>query len=825
MNNDEKVKEMLEKEPVPQELEPENIKAMLDEKNAEKKRSGISVAGRLAAAAAACAVIGGGSYAYLKGVKPEKSHRDISTSSMAEETTTLPEVEQTMELYSQQAYMSGATDYSQIYELMKTASENQKKQRDQYRFTDDVKTFGAITDEEAVPAEAAEDFEDFAQEEAAEESYAADASAVQSVEDNAGGDYEFTEADKGEESEAFAEESSIGIEGIGGADGEEKPEFSDTYNQEKDVLEADIAKTDGKYIYYITSGINGEDGSLLRSAKVRDGKFLSSHTTSVDIQSFYEGADYCGSYVEDMYLYNDMVVIIGETFSEWYESDDYLYKQTTFAAFFTTGDSPELIDVYYQDGSYKDVRIAPDGNMYLLTNYTSDDYSAFDDPDDYDRYIPHCGLEGNCGLIPPKDILLPPEDDTRGITYVTYSIIGSVDLNESGSPRAVDKKALADYSGELYASADNFYTSVYHGDKTDITRIAIGGGGIAPAASATIVGFVKDQFSMSEYNGYFRVAVTRDTVEEGEKPRWWERLTDTKEARLYTEDTFKRDNALYVLDMDMNVVGSVEGFGETESVKSVSFQGDMAYVVTYEQTDPLFAIDLSDPTAPTILDEFKINGYSSYMQQWKDGLLLGFGVNADENAIETGIKMVMFDNSDPENLKEVGFWSLDRDDENGYSWVSSQAVWERKALLIAPEKNLIGFPVECEVEVNGNWKYENKFMFFSYEDGQFVEKGTIEAENNDYYDQFMVNRAMYIGDYVYVLSGARFIAADINDISITDDLIFSEGDRVEETTTAEVTEVTTEETTSVETTETTETSAETTAETTEEITTETTTAE
>ena len=187
--------------------------------------------------------------------------------------------------------------------------------------------------------------------------------------------------------------------------------------------------------------------------------------------------------------------------------------------------------------------------------------------------------------------------------------------------------------------------------------------------------------------------------------------------------------------------------------------------------------------------------------------------------------MVMFDNSDPENLKEVGFWSLDRDDENGYSWVSSLAVWERKALLIAPEKNLIGFPVECEVEVNGSWEYENKFMFFSYEDGHFVEKGTIEAENNDYYDQFMVNRAMYIGDYVYVLSGARFIAADINDISITDDLIFSEGDRVEETTTAEVTEVTTEETTSEAVTETTETSAETTAETTEEITTETTTAE
>ena len=853
MNNDEKVKEMLEKEPVPNELEPENIKKMLDEKAPQKKRGNITVGGRIAAAAAALAVISGGSYAYFSGTKPSRNHEQPAESVI--ETATVPTVSQTTELYSQQAYMSGATDYSQIYELMKKSAEKYQNNSRAYKgeTRGDFFMTNDIMEESALEAADAEDYligaiDDVKSEEADTQSAknfkspqtsgnstaAADIAgeiqqetmAEEPIAEDAEIEYEngddFSYEDEADYDEEAAVESAP----------EEDVEFSDTHNQEKDVLEADIAKTDGKYIYYISSPITGEEGSVLRSAEVKDGKFLSSHTTPVQIETFYENADYNGSYVEDMYLYNDMIVIIGDTFGDWYENDHYESRQVTYAAFYTTGASPELIDVYYQDGSYNDVRIAPDGNMYLVTDFTSNSFIDIVEPENYEYYIPQCGLSEECGLIPPEDILLPSEDDERVISYMQYSIIGSIDLNESGAPRAVDTKALADYTGQLYASADNFYTSSQHGSRSDFTRIAIGGGGIAPAASATVDGYVKDQFSMSEYDGFFRVAVTRDMSREKKTP-WWERIAgnDQEYVMKYT-----RDNAVYVFDMDMNMVGSIDDFGNNESIKSVSFQGDMAYVVTYRQTDPLFAIDLSDPTAPAILDEFKINGYSTYMQQWSDGLLLGFGVNANDRAVETGIKMVMFDNSDPENLREVGFWSLDRGEGNDYSWVSSEAVWERKALLIAPEKNLIGFPVEAEiyydydefddydVDWENRWEYKNMYMFFSYEDGQFIEKGVINVDNPDYNDAFTLDRAMYIGDYVYILSGARFIAADIDTISVTDELNFADGDRErEEETTTTTTEVsttteeittttttadpdvsdTTEETTAAETTETT----------------------
>ena len=164
----------------------------------------------------------------------------------------------------------------------------------------------------------------------------------------------------------------------------------------------------------------------------------------------------------------------------------------------------------------------------------------------------------------------------------------------------------------------------------------------------------------------------------------------------------------------------------------------------------------------------------------------------------------------------MGFWSLDGDinDENS-GWIYSMAIWDRKALLIAPEKNFIGFPIELNNYVGDRWTYENEFRFFSYENGEFVEKGSIKIDNSDYRDDYVMKRALYIGDYVYILSGSRFIAADMATIDITDDMDFSDGDRVK----AEETEVTTEEATTE---TTTETSAETSTEATYTETTETT---
>ena len=123
----------------------------------------------------------------------------------------------------------------------------------------------------------------------------------------------------------------------------------------------------------------------------------------------------------------------------------------------------------------------------------------------------------------------------------------------------------------------------------------------------------------------------------------------------------------------------------------------------------------------------------------------------------------VFDNSDPNDLKEVGIERINIPD--GY--VYSTANYERKALLIAPEKNLIGFPIT----INDYTEYdeENAYVFYSYEDGEFVKRGELSVSAKSIYG---AERALYIGDYVYIMSGSQFVSADIENIEYVDSVDF-----------------------------------------------------
>lgn len=726
--NDEKLREMLTSEEVPEQLSPENMKKMLDEKAPKKKRSGISVAGRIAAGAAACAVVAG-SYAGTAHLMKERKNggsTSVSTSDGGDKT-----------VYSEASYMKGAKSYEDVYELMAASAKKYERQQKKDRrkglvesgFTNETIMDGAIA-EEAV-----------------------------------------------EEADGYNGELGLTT----GSNAEETPEYSETYDQEEGVREADIVKTDGKNIYYVWNGAENyhydDDKQVyvnqyrsvptLDIASVKDGEFTD--TKKLDLTPDLSALDIEGNYtvqVYDMYIYNDMIEVIGGVGGNapyyYYEGGGYYYGNcnNTFVSLYTTGSDPELIGTYFQDGFYNDVRVAPDGCMYLISNYTTENFASIEDEDNIERYIPCCGVDDEVECLPPEDVLLPRKY-SEARTSMSYTVISGIDLSEQGGFTVVDSKALAGFAGTIYSSADNIYAAAYSDGDSDITRIAVSGGTIEPAASGTVEGSVLNQFSMSEYGDYFRVATSINKYHDNSTIIGGFFGTDEPS---YTE----RDNAVTVLDMDMNTVGMIKDFGISESIKSVSFSGDMAYVVTYRQTDPLFAIDLSDPTEPTILDEFKINGFSTYMQKWDDGLLLGFGIDANDDGIQTGVKLVMFDNSDPNNLREVGFCALN-ENTTDYGYITSTAAYQRKALLIAPEKNLIGFPIQGYARDTYETTY--KYVFYSYEDGEFVFCGEI-TDKIDGERLTCADRALYIGDYVYVLSGEKFISADIDTMTVKDTVSF-----------------------------------------------------
>ncbi len=92
----------------------------------------------------------------------------------------------------------------------------------------------------------------------------------------------------------------------------------------------------------------------------------------------------------------------------------------------------------------------------------------------------------------------------------------------------------------------------------------------------------------------------------------------------------KETNGLYVLDPSLNVVGQVTDLAPGERIYSARFDGDVAYFCTFRNVDPLFAVDLSVPTAPRVLSALKLTGFSDYLHPWADGLLFGAGYEADE---------------------------------------------------------------------------------------------------------------------------------------------------------------------------------------------------
>ncbi len=791
-HNDEKVKRILENVEVPDEVSPENMKKMLDKKATAKKRSSrISMTGRITATAAACAVIVGatvGTTGLINRHKDKPADSGIMT-----DATTSPTNPITTEIVTSPAveinasYMNGAESYEQIFKLMKTASEK----RSDFIYT---QTNGNFI------------FDDVMEEETFDESLKAEAPADDmpaGIGGMGGGDDSLstpiiapaptetsvtTVSDTTEttteivtiattEQTTEATTTATSAETATNTDTETTAEtttdvtttttaeedFSETYNQEEYVLEADIVKTDGQRIYYIYNGDYNEEScsAYMNIASVDKGKITDTYTLELfsDMKQNDDNS-YSDVFIEDMYIYNDMIAVIG--FSNTY--DDYSNINSTFVSFYTKDAEPQFIGTYTQDGYYNDVRITPDGYMYLTTNHTVTSFDNIETSDDIEAFIPRCGV-GQPQCIEPADILLP-EEELDIYDYMSYTVIGSINLTQSGEFTPCDTKALAGYTGTHYVSENNLYITSGR-DETSITRISVNQGQIIPQASGKVDGFVKDQFSLSEYNGYLRVATTVD--------KWVDNGNFIKDVLDIPYESYRlNENYLYILDMDMNVVGKVEGFGKDESIKSVSFSGNMGYVVTYEQTDPLFAFDLSDPANPVITDDFKILGYSTYMQNWGDGLLFGFGADADENGIENGIKLAMFDNSDPYNLAEVGLYPIHNSD---YEYVYSIGMYERKALLIAPEKNIIGIPVDI-TKYTADYNYigtEYKYMFFSYENGEFILKGELSTEELDsnFGLNSSFNRAIYIGDYVYAISGNCIISADIETLTETDRFYFN----------------------------------------------------
>ena len=478
--------------------------------------------------------------------------------------------------------------------------------------------------------------------------------------------------------------------------------YSETNVRQEGVDEADVVKTDGRYLYTLKD--NGRSVAIVDTA---NGELQM--VISIPVEADDQAREF---YVSDGHL-----ILISE-FNQESEDGTWTYASTDTRVTtydITDPEKPEKAGEVTQSGFYTSSRLT-DGHLYLFSQYSVDVTSGITPKDEKD-YIPYVNQQ----MLEADDIYLPPFSQA----YM-YEVVSSVDIAKPGEIQ--DSKAIFSDGGELYVSNDNIYwyeTRWSEKTETVIKRMSYKEGKLKAEASGKVDGYINDSFSIDEYDGYLRVVTTDDET-----------------------------NGLYILDSKMKEVGSITGLAEGEQVYSARLLGDTGYFVTYEQTDPLFSVDLSDPKNPEIIGKLKIPGFSEYLHFYGENLLLGIGMDVDEDGFTTnGVKLSMFDISDSSDVKEIQKYTL----ENVYS---TAVMYDYKAVLIDPEKNVIGFAADGN---NG----ENYYVF-SYNDTNGFECLMNETVNGNGYQSA---RGVYVDNTLYVVKGNIIEAYDMADYQKTGDLI------------------------------------------------------
>ncbi len=460
----------------------------------------------------------------------------------------------------------------------------------------------------------------------------------------------------------------------------------ETNEQVEGVNEADIIKNDGKYIYTLNS-VSYYNGYIQIFEPQSDGKInkISETRLSLNVDKNYDLNVY------EMYIKDNKLVVLLST--NQYDEEktsvadkviDGLYgnrvyqqtKQTTTAIVYDITDktAPKEMLRVEQDGGYSSSRLIGD-KLILISNYHVS--LAADEETIKENCVPRIYTDTIVSRVNGCDIHL-----MDNIYDTSYIVVSSFNINDKSN---LNFQAVLGAGDNFYCNTENLYVTNTTFDSTnggvnvfgnytqdtEIHKFYIGGDKIEYKTNGRVKGRALNQFSVDEYKGYLRIATTIGD--------WGVNLT----------------NSLFVLDKDLNVVGEKNYIARGETIKSVRFAGDTGYVVTFEQTDPLFVIDLSNPEKPEIKGELKIPGFSTYLHPITETLLLGIGKDGTESGTNGGIKVSLFDVSDPENPKEVDKVTVSSpktNDKNDFSYISCPAYYSHKALCFDSENKLMYIP-------------------------------------------------------------------------------------------------------------------------------------
>lgn len=528
----------------------------------------------------------------------------------------------------------------------------------------------------------------------------------------------------------------------------ENSSYSTTNVQVDGIDEADIVKTDGKYIY-----IGGNN--VVRIVGADSGKL--SDTTAIRLAS--------NKNVNEIYVADGKLVILG---TKWEESHNSVNnpqpimeeKAVTTDKASTLGFDKRIYPPYYNQKSFSFIDVYDISNparpVYLKGHEMEGSYQSSRKNGDIVYMVTNTSTWGD--VLPLMrdtvsgsketemklgDVMIMPRHPASG-----YIIVSAMNVDDG---EKTEVEAITAYGSTMYMNDSSLYLAVNGSDSTSIIKFKLAGLKVGYAGSGKVKGYLLNQFSMDEYKGNLRVATT----------------------------TLESVNGIYILDDSMNQIGSIDGLAKGETIYSVRFIGDKGYIVTYRTVDPLFVFDLSDPQKPAVTGELKIPGFSNYLHPIGKDLILGIGADTydiyrkDENGKDVvvgtrqgGIKLSLFDISDAGKPKEISKLVL------GDSGSGSEAMYNHKAVMVDQASEKAAFDAYLNYEDQKKPSQQGA-LIVGYEGNRLNLKGILNSEPAGTYgnDIPYARRVLYIGNQLYYVQDGRVTSYDYDSLKKIDDLV------------------------------------------------------
>jgi len=522
--------------------------------------------------------------------------------------------------------------------------------------------------------------------------------------------------------------------------------FTTTNVQVVGVDEMDLIKTDGSFIYQTRYNVklNVEEVVIIRAWPVEELKAVLTFPAIADNDCYLDVTkEFCiNESIQGLYVDADSLIVISNrnvysnyAFTQAASEDTNVtarrlpwagdWQSDTVVRVYAKNNSFALVDEYVFEGYMIGTRKI-NTNLFVIT-------SKFVSVD-AEQLLPRYSLNGTVTTTDYSNISYLRDTDPSGFTSI-YGI-------NLATKAISDEHLLNSSSSILYVSATNIYLLdqrflttprlsffIDQGFNVSesvsrVSRFALNGNTVTFAAAGEFVGTPLNQFSMDEYEGYLRITTTQG----------------------FGDDT---NNRLIVLNANLTIVASLDNLGKPrERLQSTRFIGERAYLVTFEQTDPFYVIDLSNPLNPTILGELEITGFSSYLQPLDANHILGIGFEADDQGQTLGLKLAVYNVSNPTNPIEQSKALLLYED---FGWNFASVTYNHKDLLLDLNKSIIGFPFSSYNYSNNAYTFLTGYMVYSFVDMQLTQEAFIQ-HSDSVDDMNDMQKGLFLEDYLYTVS-------------------------------------------------------------------------